>query len=240
MEDETQFFRRFLMDPSGVGGSEVYEGEEDYDAAAALALVDDAPPQEPAPLCPYDMDDALTKFKIFNEGKIFNPMFCIVVYDPRKDAFLGLFDEDCKRKAVNNKLFRTLKYLAYMLRRTLPERFAGPGSSELVLAIGGGDYPHVRRSKLPRTDGVAPVLMCGSSFRDSAVYPNMIAMPMLAAQHLDCFEEWLTSDNEQVCKELRAKTPGSTCNGKLVFGEEYGLEWDNLIVSIHPRYIMPC
>ena len=75
MEDETQFFRRFLMDPSGVGGSEVYEGEEDYDAAAALALVDDAPPQEPAPLCPYDMDDALTKFKIFNEGKIFNPMF---------------------------------------------------------------------------------------------------------------------------------------------------------------------
>ena len=158
-----------------------------------------------------------------------------MAYDPRKDAFVVLFDKGHKWKAGGKKLFRTIKYLTYMLRRTFPERFAGPGSSELVLAISSGDYPHVRRSKMPRGDGgVAPVLMFGSSFRDPAVYPNMIAMPMPEAHHLDCFEEWLTSGNQRVCKELRAKTPGSTGDGKLVFGEEYGLEWDNLIVSIHP------
>ena len=39
---------------------------------------------------------------------------------------------------------------------------------------------------------------------------------------------WVLHDGEHVCKELRAsKSDG----GNLVFGKEYGFEWDGLIVS---------
>ena len=103
----------------------------------------------------------------------------------------------------------------------------------MAFAIGSGDYPHVRRhklSKLPYTEGVAPVLMFGSAFRDPGMYSNMMAMPMPEPHHLFCFTEWLV--NGRVCKEMREM------KGQLVFGKEDGQEWQDLIVSSSIIYVI--
>ena len=109
----------------------------------------------------------------------------------------------------------------------------GSESSELVIPIGSGDYPHIIPSKLRYLDGVAPVLMFGSAFRDSTnMYPNMIPMPMTEVHHLGCFVDWIESGKERVCEALAA-------DGNLVFGTNDNnkemnelLEWDDLIVSM--------
>ena len=140
-----------------------------------------------------------------------------------------------------------------MLRHLFPTRFT-PTSSELIIPIASGDYPHVIPSKLPHTTGVAPVLMFGSTFRDVNIYPNMVAMPMPPQQHLGCFVEWVKSG--RVCKYLlpssdnsvviidtdddggaeeEKDSSSSTSDGTLVFGEDYGLEWNDLMVRFRVR-----
>ena len=90
----------------------------------------------------------------------------------------------------------------------------------MVLAIGGGDYPHVKLDKLPHVNGIAPVLMFGSSFQyETNMYPNMIAMPQPVREHLDCFVYWVENGMKKVCSALSS----------LKFDEE----WDSLIVSVH-------
>lgn len=151
-------------------------------------------------------------------------------------------------KYINSNT-RLYLYAAY---RLFPTRFT-PTSSELIIPVASGDYPHVIPSKLPHTTGVAPVLMFGSVFRDiNNVYPNMVAMPMPPQQHLGCFVEWVKSG--RVCKYLlpssdnsviiidaddddggdeeEKDSSSSTSDGTLVFGEDYGLEWNDLMVSI--------
>ncbi|KAL7538284.1 hypothetical protein ACHAXR_008437 [Thalassiosira sp. AJA248-18] len=111
---------------------------------------------------------------------------------------------------------------AWMLRNNFPERFA-PSSPELVIPIGSGDYPHVDPAKLPHVGGVAPVLTLGTALRDTALYPNMIPMPMPEKHRLGCFKKWI-EDKSKSCDELQP--------GHLVFGEEYGGEWDSLIPQV--------
>ena len=154
------------------------------------------------------------------ETTIFNTMFALLLYDPSTNKFLVLYSKDSdKYKQGNKKLWRAINTLCYLLRRIFPDRFTKE-SKELVLAIGGGDYPHVHLNKLPHVDGIAPVLMFGSTFQDDTkLYPNMIAMPQPVREHLDCFAHWVESGMKKVCSALSS----------LKFDDE----WDTLIVSVH-------
>jgi len=215
MEDEATM-NRLLM------GIEVnYVVEEDYDAAAAAGAASlpadhDHDLQQPPPtsLAPYALLDTL------QESEMFEYTFCILIYDPTSDEFLVYYNKYHKWKNGNKKLWKSIRYVSYMLRTTFPHRFT-PSSPELVLAIGSGDYPHVKRGLLPYK-GTAPVLMFGSSFSDSNEYENMMAMPMPEQHHLFCFEEYM--EKGRPCKEMTGD--------ELMFGDELGLEWDDLTVRV--------
>lgn len=209
-----------------------YVTEDDYDAAYAAAWGGgDIEPTleqerdetsksrasaEHPPLPTYTLEDVLS------ESTVFQSMFAMVIYDPPNDKFLGLYSKSHSWRSGNRKLWRTIRDVAYMLRQTFPERFT-PESPEMVFALGSGDYPHVRPASLPH-EGVAPVLMFGSAFRDGAVYPNMIPMPMPNSHHLDCFMHFV--DFGETCMEMRDGP-----DGDLVFGERFHLQWEDLIVS---------
>jgi len=196
----------------------VDESEEDYNTAAALAMNSTYDVQHEDTVQMYTITDAL------NEASIFESTFCILVYDPTTDRFIVHYSKDMEWTSSNGKLWGSLNSFTYMLRETFPERFT-KDSDELVIPIGSGDYPHVMKDKLPYTDGVAPLLQFGSVFRDTSVYPNMIAMPM--PTHMKCFKQWAEIDI--VCDMLTSK--------HLVFSQEDGLEFDSLTVSILYVYV---
>lgn len=53
---------------------------------------------------------------------------------------------------------------------------------------------------------------------------------MPTTHHLSCMVEWV--DQGSVCRALRPSSNTAVEeDGKIVFGKEYGLEWDDLIVS---------
>ena len=54
------------------------------------------------------------------------------------------------------------------------------------------------------------------------MFPNVIAMPMPAPHSLFCFVMWAT--DKVLCPQLRAAR--REIKGDLVFGEEFGLEWE--------------
>lgn len=212
-----------------------YVTEKDYSAETAAAFlrsegdgkdhVDDFP-----------LVRSYTFRDVLDEADVWDYTFAVVVFSPKDNEFVVLYHRDHRWKNANKKLFAAVEKVTYMLRRLFPWRFH-PGAPELVLAVGSGDYPHVKRDRLPR-DGAAPVLMFGSAFRDPDVYANMVAMPLPHTRHLNCFVEFL--EYKRVCQPFLAKVPGAEgagdprdygYGGWLVFGEEYGLEWDNLIVS---------
>ncbi|KAL7533651.1 hypothetical protein ACHAWF_004574 [Thalassiosira exigua] len=206
-----------------------YEGFEDCDAAYAAAFADaDADagasassssfePPPPRTIRPYTLAHAAA------ESSAWEYTFALIVYDPPSDAFVGLYSKDMKWKAGNRKLWKSVRGLAYVLRKAFPDRFT-PRSPELVLAVGSGDYPHAKPSTLPRgSEGGAPVLMFGSAFRDPQVYPNLVAMPMPEARHLGCLVEW--AEKGKVCGEWRAYAGDGG-------DERAGAEWDDLIPQV--------
>ena len=216
MEENVEFYSHRAL----LSTLENFDLESDYDAAFAAAYK--SKPQKKVLLgssSPYTLLDA-TK-----EADVFDNTFAVLVYDPSNDNFVGLYSKDHTWRASNAKLFVTMNNLAFLLRELFPERFT-PNSPELALAIGSGDYPQVKLAKLPISNGVAPVLMFGSAFRDTNMYPNMIPMPMPEKGHMLCFEEWVVQG--KVCRKLKAATNGGV--GELVFGEDEGLEWDDLMV----------
>jgi len=205
--------------------SDSYNSNEtfaDYDAAAAALAADDhkigRSLRNTNNTSSYHNIQNYTITDTIYETTIFNTMFALLLYDPTTNKFLILYSKDSdKYKQGNKKLWRAINTLCYLLRRIFPQRFTSQ-SEELVLAIGGGDYPHVQLNNLPHLDGIAPVLMFGSSFQDdSKLYSNMIAMPMPVREHLDCFAYWVESGMEKVCPALKS----------LKFDDE----WDSLIVS---------
>ena len=250
IEEADAFYRRYLLLESDnnvniVKGSEEAavsnsnnNEREDYNAAVAqveYAESEFTPYIEPSssssrPLPRYKLQDALY------ESTIFESTFCIVIYDPPTDKFNMLYSKEHKWKAGNKKLWKAMREFTFMLRKVFPGRFTY-NSPELVIPVASGDYPHVHPTKIPHVDGVAPVLMFGSAFRDYNMYPNMIAMPMPHSHHLGCFLQWVY-DQRRVCDELQS--------GSLHFGEEYDnnngfmeddgdggwKEWNHLIVSI--------
>jgi len=242
IEENVQFHDRRALSLSI--SLEKFDLESDYNAAFTSAYANANhtnvdPQRRPARrlktaghslLSPYTLQDAI------KEADVFESTFAILVYDPGDDTFVGLYSKDHTWRPANKKLFATMNSLAYLLRQLFPERFT-PESQEFVLAIGSGDYPQVKLSKLPVTDvattgtgGTAPVFMFGSAFRDASLYPNMVAMPMPEWYHLLCFEQWVTSGT--VCNELTAATHEHGAHNGLEFGEENGLDWDGLIPQL--------
>ena len=205
--------------------------DEDYSKAAALAANDtDA---EIGRSLIQDTIDKSSSYQIQNytlldaldESRVFESTFCILLYDPTTDKFLILHSRDNRWKTADRKLWKTIRSFTYLLRQIFPHRFT-PESEELVIPIGGGDYPQVRKDKIPHTNGIAPLLMFGSVFRDIDMYPSMIAMPMPDAHHLDCFASWATwsnTDNPRVCREITSLVSLNEAPN--------ALEWDSLIVS---------
>ncbi|KAL7540061.1 hypothetical protein ACHAXR_009832 [Thalassiosira sp. AJA248-18] len=169
---------------------------------------------------PYTLEDAIL------EAGVFKFSFAVIIYDPENDKFLGYYCKHQRIAASFQKLKSSIKDLAFMLRKSFPERFT-PSSPEFAVAIKAGDYPHILYPDMIPHVGVAPVLQFGSVFRDVNLYPNMIAMPM-PGLYLKCFSEW--SYKHSICTGLRPlrKRP----KGELAFGEELGLEWDNLIPQL--------
>lgn len=163
-----------------------------------------------ASLSSYTLEDAI------HEADVFRFTFAVMIFDPTSDKFLGYFSKDHQWRSSFVKLQSSMRHLSFMLRRTFPERFTA-SSPEFAMAISSGDNAQVHLSKIPHSGGVAPVLHFGSVFSDETLFPNLIAMPM-PGLHLDCFTEWV--DFGRVCGNLR----------DLAFGEELGLEWDNLKV----------
>ncbi|KAL7527423.1 hypothetical protein ACHAXR_001957 [Thalassiosira sp. AJA248-18] len=138
------------------------------------------------------------------------------------DSFLGYTK---KRKHTTNHD----QFLNYVLKRSFKGRFTRT-SPEFAVAISSGDYPHAHLSKLPHVGDVTPVLHFGSVFRDTNLYLNMIAMPM-PGLYLGCFGMWALSGSASgsVCRGLRPPMfDDKEHQGELTFGDELGLEWDDL------------
>ena len=198
----------------------VDESEEDYNAAASKAV--DGKEEDnntttaiSSSIQKYTITDAL------KEASIFRRTFGILVYNPQTDKFI-LFStgswSNFARKGRN-----AIRDFVYLLRHEFPERFTST-SAEFVICVGSDDFPHVITSKLPHLNGVAPVLQFGSSFRDTSVYPNMIAMPMPGGDlHMGCFLHWSVSEKTTVCERLTT----------MVDDYNVGNEWNSLIVSIY-------
>lgn len=196
--------------------------DEDYDAAFQEAYNSEPQGKLPLqPIQPYSLQDAV------NEASVYDSTFAVLVYNPQEDKFVAFYSKAHRWAAGNRKLYATLANLSFLLRKVFPERFK-PDQPELALAIGSGDYPHVKLSHLPYSQGVAPVFEFGSAFRDPNMYPNMIPMAMPAHHHLPCYQEWVVSGT--VCKKLKAAEKGG--NGELVFGDEEDLEWKDLIPQL--------
>ena len=172
------------------------------------------------PIPPYDIKDAI------QTSNIFIVAYALLIYDPNTDAFVVLYHKRHKWPSSKcAKLFTSIKELTYLLRKTFPERFMGPGSDELVLPVSSGDSPKVKKVCLDyyrKPSGeqlytceayTAPILNFGSTFQD--VLHQMIAMPMPVAQHLKCFHAW--AEKQTVCPAL---------SKNLVYGDEYGIQWE--------------
>ena len=102
--------------------------------------------------------------------------------------------------------------------------------------MSSGDYPKLSRrcfKSFPHSSKSCqvqdtPILHFGSVFRRQESLPNMIAMPM-PAHHLPCFRSWSTRGS--ICGSWQSKNPDSG-RGNLVFGEEYGLTYQDLIPQL--------
>jgi len=203
------------------------ESDDDYNAAAAFAMnnnTDDVLHKDTDDISSSQKIKQFTIIDAINEASIWEYTFCLLIYDPTADRFIVHYSKDMEWTSSNGKLWGSLNTFTYLLRETFPERFT-KDSDELVIPIGSGDYPHVMKDKLPYTDGIAPLLMFGSVFRDTSVYPNMITGPL--PTHMKCFKQW--AENDSVCDILTSK--------HLVFGQENGLEFDSLMVSILYVYV---
>ena len=239
-DDDNNFYRRHLTlsNSNLLAFHEKYNildpncnTDEDYSKAAALAvnctdaeigrsLIQDTTDTSSS----YQIIQNYTLLDALDESRVFESTFCILLYDPITDKFLILHSRDNRWKTADRKLWKAIRSFTYLLRQIFPQRFT-PESNELVIPIGGGDYPQVRKDKIPHI-GIAPLLMFGSVFRDTDMYPSMIAMPMPDAHHLDCFASWATwsnTDNPRVCRELTSLVSLSEAPN--------ALEWDSLIVS---------
>mmetsp|Transcript_993 Transcript_993/g.2090 ORF Transcript_993/g.2090 Transcript_993/m.2090 type:complete len:555 (-) Transcript_993:134-1798(-) len=206
------------------------EGQDGQDMEAAMAAaLSDYDSEEPS-LTPNGIED------IVQATAQFANTIAIMVYDPPTDEFVLVYNKRIHDWVSGGvKLAGSFKKFSFMLRASFPERFKGAESPELAIAISSGDYPHLGQECINSFPHVsdsclqkdAPILQFGSVFRHAEVFPNMIAMPMPLI-HLLCFKRWTINPN-LLCEHLR---PGPENQGQLMYGEELGLTWENLIPQV--------
>ena len=193
---------------------------------------------------------AYTMTQVIDAAKTFTAQYAVVVYDPERDSFIGYYSQNHQWGAdtTTKKLIYTITTLTWLLRKLFPDRFT-PDNSEFVMALSGGDYPAVRdrdcirdreeqngpcevsqvndqqQGSKNKNYNRAPILHFGSVF-SGPLFPNLIAMPMPGV-HLNCFTDWYTSRN--VCRQF---LPSYLKPGGLVFGEDVGLVWDDLVPQL--------
>lgn len=196
----------------------------------------------PGPITSYSLANVMQTVPHFHDS------FGVLVYDPQSDKFIAHYSTNIRWTPGCHKLVTAFKNTANMLRELFPDRFNPDknGNSELILAIGSGDYPKLnwnnclleqRDDCFPTVtdsnngeDGnivMSPILQFGSVFR-RPLLSTMIAMPIPQVNHLSCFHNW--SVHHRVCEYLLPRTHKNP-NG-LVFGETIQMRYHDLIPQI--------
>jgi len=192
----------------------------------------------PGPIPSYSLVNVMQTLPLFHDS------FGVLIYDPASDKFIAHYSTKIMWTPGCHKLVMAFKNTANTLRELFPDRFNPNrnGNSELILAIGSGDYPKVnfnnclleqRDDCFPtESDGegnlvMSPILQFSSVFR-RPLLPTMIAMPLPQHNHLSCFHDW--SVHHGVCSYF---LPRTLKNPKgLVFGETIGMRYHDLIPQI--------
>mmetsp|Transcript_22893 Transcript_22893/g.41071 ORF Transcript_22893/g.41071 Transcript_22893/m.41071 type:complete len:579 (-) Transcript_22893:199-1935(-) len=245
LEDiEDAEFRRFLMEQTADQSYEMMEipewllgdtsGEEytkNLEAAMAAAIDDSKRSSGPKTIAPYDLAE------LENARSLFSNTLGVVVYDPAEDDFLFFYSKNTIWASACTKLSSAFDGFTIMARETFPERFQGPGSEEFAIAISSGDYPHISPhcTNFPHVSDKcsgshAPILAFGSVFQSAEIFPNMMAMPMPTGEHIHCFKNFAQS--KSVCLQMQVKEGPDGPKGAQVFGEEFGLKWEDLIPQV--------
>ncbi|KAL9188250.1 hypothetical protein ACHAXT_006628 [Thalassiosira profunda] len=219
--------------------------EEDVEANTNAASPHSHLIADEQPLPRYTLQDAVASSHLYDHT------FALLVYDPADDVFRGLYSTRHHWVSGCDKLLASVRHTAFFLRKLFPERFCGSECDELVMPISSGDYPGVKGRCLdsfrqeasnPLTpsgwqevvsrgchSSTAPILHYGSVFRQSQLFPSMLAMPMPDRHNLYCFEMWATHGS--VCRQMRPTRPEDP-KAELVFGDELGLTWEELIPQV--------
>ena len=176
----------------------------------------------------YSLENALSVFDVYDRA------IALFLYDPTEDQFLALYSdniswEESRFVRIRDAIFNSLRIL-------FPDRFTSE-SPEFAMAVASMDYPQVKYSEndcfmnrdsnpcVP--EDFPPILQFGSVFQLPKI-PSTIAMPMPEKNHLGCFHHWL--QHHEVCELYQPKRPGNPLG--LVFGENVGLKWDDLINQV--------
>lgn len=104
--------------------------------------------------------------------------------------------------------------LIFALRNHFENRFRGRfgGSSEFMTFVSSGDTPQlmcdcvikeerVKRPQFCQNERFAPILQFGSLYKNTAILPNVVSMPVWS--HMNCFVEWQTKGS--VCQEYQQR-----------------------------------
>lgn len=196
--------------PDWLLGDESAGGEEytkNLEVAMAAAIEESKLSSGLKTIAPYDIKT------LMGADALFSVASGVVVYDPDRDNFLLFHNIHKKRLGVAAKMFSSFKGFSVMLRNTFPDRFQGPGSKEFAIAISSGDFPHIVtrcRWSYPHISGgcpgsPAPILTFGSVFRNTEMFPNMIAGPMPTMESLHCFKTFPLSKRTQGCRIVTIK-----------------------------------
>lgn len=236
LEDiEDAQFQRFLMEQTADQSYEMMEipewllgdtsGEEytkNLEAAMAAAIDESKRSSGPKTIEPYDLAD------VDNVRSQFHNVLGVVVYDPADDDFMFFYSKYTIWSTACTKLSNAFEGFTVMARESFPERFQGPGSEEFAIAISSGDYPHISPycTNFPHASDKcsgshAPIMGFGSVFQSTEIFPNMMAMPMPTGENLSCFKNFARSGD--VCPVLQVGQ---------VFGEKFGLKWEDLIPQV--------
>lgn len=177
----------------------------------------------------------------------------LLIYDPNKDAFHIHIDQK-KDKYYSNvyspifgRLNAVLPVLTSALRVHFAHRFQGPNSPEFMIFFSTGDTPKLRcrcvneeeRVKRPvfcQNALFAPILQFGSVYKDIAILPNLVTMPVWS--HIPCFREWQRDGT--VCMELKLRSDvAGVLGGKealkdlnIDHAKQKKIVWDTLLPTL--------
>jgi len=186
-------------------------------------------PAPPGPLPPYSFDNVLRTVPHFHVT------LAVLVYDPATNKFIAHYPNRMDWRSSCLKLVKGIEATAHALRLLFPERFDPEKNvDEFAVSLSSADFPGIFWNEClhdQRTDCIqeelGPILQFGSAFQ-RPLFPSMIGMPMPQNDHLACYDMWLT--HRKICKQYLPRGLDNTIG--FVFGENIGLNWDDLIPQV--------